>query len=743
MAGVSANENVSSLERALLDPVTAIDEIFKETAGEYLEDAMDTTTSCSGSHAESSLNMDSFDHKVKSLYTAIFDNPRLCNSIPYLDKAYFDSGKLAPNSIVKYRGIVQDILNPEFYVGAYIRKDKHSGESCWEQSKYKDCIYCDQEDSTGYNFDGPGVVTLERLPLILAPIPGENEWVREYHQRQFNPSMGNGDISDNNNCDMTLDGMNGDGNGNSYGDEVQYNSKKRMNADNGDDCMGEVDAIMNKKRPVFSTYIENNEKQNDTIKNEIDGIQERKMGSDDSNGMCCLAKACNFKDDDFHLNDAVEVIALYSLDVAVPASSISELEDQFAEMEDLLNPSPPPPSLMPRLQILGYRLLDSSYPLINTPCSVTKNGRLNEDSSEVVCKVVTSDINGTRGCVEMPTGDLARHFFPASSDTGSDEVSTIRANLVCILSAILSGQMSFSPDGNNALPAILIPRPDADITAEYLLLALLSRVDSRSDSGLLVGAFALNIVGFHSSSEKDDFDRFQSLVSFLDSIIPKTMKIDLSIDRLNKAGTLLPSRDSKTNMMCPSPLMLAAGTLLMVDESEMSEGTLVDSGLKSFHALRSVIQKQILSIEFDYYSMSMPVDNPIILLSHSSSSVFSGDGCIVRVKVNHKEENKMQQTDSINGKNIDLDSFRKYWSCCRLLSTNMDSTTAKVAEEDFVVARQQDQRITADDFHVWLVLSRLYAASYGHPVVTVNTWKQVLDLETRRKSLNQTTDSKQ
>ena len=90
----------------------------------------------------------------------------------------------------------------------------------------------------------------------------------------------------------------------------------------------------------------------------------------------------------------------------------------------------------------------------------------------------------------MPTGDLARHFFPASSDTGSDEVSTIRANLVYILSAILSGQMYFSPDGNNTLPAILIPRPDADITAEYLLLALLSRVDSRSDSGLLVGAFS-------------------------------------------------------------------------------------------------------------------------------------------------------------------------------------------------------------------------------------------------------------
>ena len=137
-----------------------------------------------------------------------------------------------------------------------------------------------------------------------------------------------------------------------------------MNADNGDDCMGEVDAIMNKKRPVFSTYIENNEKQNDTIKNEIDGIQERKMGSDDSNGMCCLAKACNFKDDDFHLNDAVEVIALYSLDVAVPASSISELEDQFAEMEDLLNPSPPPSKSNAKItnsRIQASRLFVSSY----------------------------------------------------------------------------------------------------------------------------------------------------------------------------------------------------------------------------------------------------------------------------------------------------------------------------------------------------------------------------------------------
>ena len=128
--------------------------------------------------------------------------------------------------------------------------------------------------------------------------------------------------------------------------------------------------------------------------------------------------------------------------------------------------------------------------------------------------------------------------------------------------------------------------------------------------------------------------------------------------------------------------------------------------------------------------------NSIILFSDTSSSIFSGDGCIVKVNV-HGSEGK--QTGTTDGETVNLESFRKYWSCLRLLSTTMDESTAKIVEDDFVTARQQNQKISSDDFHMWLVLCRLLAASYGHSEVTVNTWKKVLDLEKQRKALSSAT----
>merc|ERR1719421_330673 len=106
--------------------MATIDEIFKETLKptQITENTMDTTTDNNANIPD----MGSFDSRVSSLYADVFKVPQLYSSIPYLDKEYFYSGKLAPNSIVKYRGIVQDTLNPEFFVGAYLKINKESGE---------------------------------------------------------------------------------------------------------------------------------------------------------------------------------------------------------------------------------------------------------------------------------------------------------------------------------------------------------------------------------------------------------------------------------------------------------------------------------------------------------------------------------------------------------------------------------------------------------------------------------------
>ena len=60
-----------------------------------------------------------------------------------------------------------------------------------------------------------------------------------------------------------------------------------------------------------------------------------------------------------------------------------------------------------------------------------------------------------------------------------------------------------------------------------------------------------------------------------------------------------------------------------------------------------------------------------------------------------------------------------------------------MAEEDFVRRRQAGPvggpaPVSAADFHRWLTMARLEAASAGSPLVTAAHWARVLDLEDHR-----------
>ena len=91
----------------LSDPYRSIDGIFYETA---IKDG--------------DPNMELFRIQTNNFFNKIFENDDALSSIPFLDKNLFQSGKLVPNTLVRVRGMVQDILNPEFFVAAYMKPDK-------------------------------------------------------------------------------------------------------------------------------------------------------------------------------------------------------------------------------------------------------------------------------------------------------------------------------------------------------------------------------------------------------------------------------------------------------------------------------------------------------------------------------------------------------------------------------------------------------------------------------------------
>lgn len=66
-------------------------------------------------------------------------------------------------------------------------------------------------------------------------------------------------------------------------------------------------------------------------------------------------------------------------------------------------------------------------------------------------------------------------------------------------------------------------------------------------------------------------------------------------------------------------LQLIDGTVVLVDETVLDEGQLVDPGVRNFQALHDLIQNQTLKYEFPYSQYEFDTDLNILTLSNTKS----------------------------------------------------------------------------------------------------------------------------
>ncbi|CAJ1066586.1 mini-chromosome maintenance complex-binding protein [Xyrichtys novacula] len=83
---------------------------------------------------------------------------------------------LKPNSLVKFRCLIQDMFDPEFYMQEYETMDPSTQAKVLRCGKYKDVTEC------GVDFNSRNIVTAERQTFYCVPIPGESPWKRSYEE---------------------------------------------------------------------------------------------------------------------------------------------------------------------------------------------------------------------------------------------------------------------------------------------------------------------------------------------------------------------------------------------------------------------------------------------------------------------------------------------------------------------------------------------------------------------------------
>ncbi|XP_027110645.2 mini-chromosome maintenance complex-binding protein [Coffea eugenioides] len=242
----------------------------------------------------------------------LYENDGL-SQVPTLNDSTIRS--LQPNTLVKFRGMIQDMLGNEFYVGAY--KDG----SVWRTNKFAD----HSQFPIGSSSD---MRVWERRLLYCVPVPGQNSWTESFCQAAVPP----------------------------FANSTSPAREKRQR---------ENDVDMQDPDHEFQDSPSAKRKREESVPSQSSNLQANKIGETssntglvpdfDGNSFPCLLKMYDSPESDLKLNDVFEFIGVLTFDTELKtdADEVTELNNSLYE-EELTHL---PPSKVPRIHCLVHRKL--------------------------------------------------------------------------------------------------------------------------------------------------------------------------------------------------------------------------------------------------------------------------------------------------------------------------------------------------------------------------------------------------
>ncbi len=248
---------------------------------------------------------------------------------------------ISDGQLVKFRCMVQDMFDPEYYMAEYKVKSLKDGSIKTRSGRFRDTVQCGPGEEIVE--DGPESLSLrERVSLYCVSPPGEAAWVTDHYQRQ----------------EMAANSAGPSG--------TQTNIMKRSLDTEETEETRAKDAVMDTEMAETDDTVEKIKRQKASVSEGALPASSNKVLNNlnlpipSADGRACIVKICDIADGDIKLHDLVEFVGVVSLD---PALSVSE----EGEASMSTSPSLPPPSLVPRLHVLTWARLENNNPLVARP----------------------------------------------------------------------------------------------------------------------------------------------------------------------------------------------------------------------------------------------------------------------------------------------------------------------------------------------------------------------------------------
>lgn len=387
-------------------------------------------------------------------------------------------------------------------------------------------------------------------------------------------------------------------------------------------------------------------------------------------GPACLIHVYD-QESTFKVNDMVEFIGVLSVD---PGLAVFSDHDMVDNVQEPLGPSPED-LITPEEQAVHHPppSLVPRLHVLASHCLTHSN------------PCVPSDIKGE------------------SSTAIMQQLAEVRGELMSVLTQVMYGD---------------------HLAAEYLLLHLVSSVYNWT--GIMpVGKFMLNVSGCPPS---ESFP--QEMHKLVEQLVPKCFFLSMTLDNMNTLN-FVPKKDDTANRLKSSVLQLSESTNIVVDETALEAGQLNGNGVKNVTALENVISWQKLEYDFNYYKTEFTTNLLVLILSEGKSLLPSD--CHVVLRPHEASETVERVLSTVSS--ATMERMRAFLGLARLAEYSLTPEMQKVLQDDFVKSRQQDRsNMTAEDFHLLLLLSRFMSLSHGQNTLTSETWTHVKQMELERRA---------
>ncbi|CEL99653.1 unnamed protein product [Vitrella brassicaformis CCMP3155] len=229
------------------------------------------------------------------------------------------------------------------------------------------------------------------------------------------------------------------------------------------------------------------------------------------------------------------------------------------------------------------------------------------------------------------------------------------------------------------------------------------------------------------------------LINSIEQLVCRVVRLPMSREALQKMRVASAKHDGlDTDDMVPGVLALADGTLVLLDETLMTEGTLHPPGLSNLMALDRCVSQGLVEVDYGVYRKDYSVDLNFIAIATGSSLLKFVDVALPIEPLPGYDIGRDVSPSVVEVDESMLDQMRFYLTVVKsrshdkplnLTQDQMDRIAAKFAEE-----RGRDRSIPTDTLHLWLKLARANVATYGRTECEHHSWfDDVVAMEDERR----------